>query len=962
MNVRRIALGVSFVCCVSLLGQPATPPRQVGNSQTSNQVAILSAKADNAMIILHVEGQNFCASPIVKLNSATLLLSGTPTTTQLDALLPAGIPAGSYQMQVTCGSASNQVALFDTTLGAAGPQGLKGDKGDQGLVGPKGDPGATGAQGATGLKGDPGASGPQGSKGDTGATGAVGPQGAVGPAGPIGPSGAQGPQGFVALPYDGATTTVGQAFVVNASEFNATPIAGRGRGVGVTGWSAEGVGLFGVASAIESFDPNAFRLTGVVAKGDKYGLIAAGGTAPLRLLPSSSMGIPTGSHAAGELYVDQTGVLFYFDGTKWTNGTGPQGPAGPEGPTGPQGPAGAVGPQGLKGDTGAAGSKGDPGFVTLPYQSIVDYGGPALFVENSGGDALSGRSHTSNGVWGFGSTNGVMGQGQTGVIGYTTAIGRNYGALGTLASGVEAHGDNGDGITAVSTSSGSRGAYIVSEKGLGLVAAGAIAPLKLVPGSSLGAPPVDGTHTAGEFYVDLGGKLFYFDGASWNDGVGPQGPKGDTGASGPQGLKGDTGPQGPAGLNGVDGAAGPQGPKGDPGPQGPAGSVTLPYNGSASSSEPAFRINSTSPYGTAIYGFGYFGVVGGGTSYGVLGTANPGASAGVFGQGVDHAGVIGIVGEGGFTAPGAAVAGMSLGSDTRPGVYGSSTAGVGVSGISTTGAGVTGQTQSHIGVYGNSTDAGSVAVYGDTTNGTAMAAHSTSGDGLYAASTSGRGAFITSDTKEGLVAYSRDGTGVLAETNTMTQPALVASSPSNSASGRAGVFWGKIESNGAISGASKNFKIDDPIDPENKFLYHTSVESPDMMNIYNGNVVLDDKGEATIQLPDWFEALNKDFRYQLTCIHGFAPVYIDEEIAGNHFKIAGGKAGMKVSWTVTGIRHDKFADAHRTPVEEAKSVEEQGKYLHAEEFGQPNERSIGFAEMEKLRVEASRRAVKPEQQ
>ena len=81
-----------------------------------------------------------------------------------------------------------------------------------------------------------------------------------------------------------------------------------------------------------------------------------------------------------------------------------------------------------------------------------------------------------------------------------------------------------------------------------------------------------------------------------------------------------------------------------------------------------------------------------------------------------------------------------------------------------------------------------------------------------------------------------------------------------------------------------------------------------MMNIYNGNVTLDDKGEATVQMPDYFQALNQDFRYQLTAIGAPGPnLYIAEEIANNQFKIAGGQPGSKVSWQVTGIRHDPYS-------------------------------------------------------
>jgi len=103
-----------------------------------------------------------------------------------------------------------------------------------------------------------------------------------------------------------------------------------------------------------------------------------------------------------------------------------------------------------------------------------------------------------------------------------------------------------------------------------------------------------------------------------------------------------------------------------------------------------------------------------------------------------------------------------------------------------------------------------------------------------------------------------------------------------------------------------------------------------MKNIYDGVVVLDDNGEATVTLPDWFQALNKDFRYQLTCIGSWAQVYISEEINNNTFKIAGGKPGMKVSWMVTGIRHDPWAERHRIKVEKTK--QKKGTYLFPEYY------------------------------
>ena len=115
-----------------------------------------------------------------------------------------------------------------------------------------------------------------------------------------------------------------------------------------------------------------------------------------------------------------------------------------------------------------------------------------------------------------------------------------------------------------------------------------------------------------------------------------------------------------------------------------------------------------------------------------------------------------------------------------------------------------------------------------------------------------------------------------------------------------------------------------------------------MMDVYNGVVRLDARGQAWVNLPDYFEALNRDFRYQLTSIGAPAPnLYVAREVSGNRFKIAGGRPGGKVSWQVTGIRHDAYANAHRIPVEEVKPSAEQGYYLHPEAYGQGESRRVG---------------------
>jgi hypothetical protein len=154
-----------------------------------------------------------------------------------------------------------------------------------------------------------------------------------------------------------------------------------------------------------------------------------------------------------------------------------------------------------------------------------------------------------------------------------------------------------------------------------------------------------------------------------------------------------------------------------------------------------------------------------------------------------------------------------------------------------------------------------------------------------------------------------------------------------STSGRAGVFSGKVFVSGQINKAALAFQIDHPLDPENKYLLHSGVESPDMKNVYDGIAQLDEDGSAWIEMPGWFGEFNGDCRYQLIAIGGSAPdLHVAEEISENRFRIGGGTAGMKVSWQVTGIRKDAWPERNRIVVEEDKPEEARGTYLHPEAF------------------------------
>jgi hypothetical protein len=158
----------------------------------------------------------------------------------------------------------------------------------------------------------------------------------------------------------------------------------------------------------------------------------------------------------------------------------------------------------------------------------------------------------------------------------------------------------------------------------------------------------------------------------------------------------------------------------------------------------------------------------------------------------------------------------------------------------------------------------------------------------------------------------------------------------------AGYFAGNVNVTGTVVKSKEEVKVDHPLDPENKFLVHSGVGSSEMLNIYNGNALLGKDGTVVVELPEWFEAYNKDFRYQLTPVGSPAMLYIAEKIKNNSFKIAGGTEGLEVSWQITGVRKDSFASKNPIENEVKKNEIEKGFYLHPESFGVNPEKSIEY--------------------
>lgn len=169
--------------------------------------------------------------------------------------------------------------------------------------------------------------------------------------------------------------------------------------------------------------------------------------------------------------------------------------------------------------------------------------------------------------------------------------------------------------------------------------------------------------------------------------------------------------------------------------------------------------------------------------------------------------------------------------------------------------------------------------------------------------------------------------------------------------------WYGVFANGD-SGASgfKTFQIDHPLDPENKYLRHYSMESPEVLNMYRGNVNLDANGEAIVTLPAYFDEININFSYHLTPIGAQANLYVKDEIQGNQFKIAGGQPHQKISWQVFAERNDLYAQQNsvKKMPEMDKKPEDKGLYVQPELYNQPESKSI-FA-----RYKADPSKVKPE--
>jgi hypothetical protein len=302
--------------------------------------------------------------------------------------------------------------------------------------------------------------------------------------------------------------------------------------------------------------------------------------------------------------------------------------------------------------------------------------------------------------------------------------------------------------------------------------------------------------------------------------------------------------------------------------------------------------------GTAASGIGVRAVSGGDGVYAL----STGSGDGVYaystnGRGVEASGTdAGVLGTG-------TVAGVK-GGGTTYGVYGTS----GSYGVFGTGG---------IGVEGNGTTYG---VFGDS-SGKGVEGHSSSGNGVYAQSSTGD---AISATTGGTYA-----SGIYAE---------------NTGAGDAAYLEGPVYISGGCTGCTgpSALHIDDPLDPTHKYLNHASVVSSQQLDVYSGNVRTNGKGFATVHMPRWFQALNRSFRYQLTSLSGLQQVAVAKEMHHNRFTIQSQRPHSKVSWQVSAVRHDRYAQANPTRVIVSKAKADQGKYVHPQVYGKPKRDALGY--------------------
>jgi len=131
-------------CLASVLA--FVTPSPADQKPTPNQLVITRVEVDVGALEISITGNNFCASPEVKVGGATVAAAASGN--QILAALPAFVADGEILLTVDCKRGNDGFDAWDLTIGAGGEAGPTGPTGETGATGPTG---ATGATGATGT-------------------------------------------------------------------------------------------------------------------------------------------------------------------------------------------------------------------------------------------------------------------------------------------------------------------------------------------------------------------------------------------------------------------------------------------------------------------------------------------------------------------------------------------------------------------------------------------------------------------------------------------------------------------------------------------------------------------------------------------------------------------------------------------------------------------------------------------
>lgn len=357
---------------------------------------------------------------------------------------------------------------------------------------------------------------------------------------------------------------------------------------------------------------------------------------------------------------------------------------------------------------------------------------------------------------------------------------------------------------------------------------------------------------------------------------------------------------------------------------GTSGKGVLGLADAASGNTMGVEGTSSSPTGRGVNGIANSLT---GTNYGVHGLSSSPTGYGVYGlSGASTGSAVGTAGSTNSPA-GRAVQGTATGTGTGTS-YGGYFTSASTNGRAVFGS-ATGTTSDNFGGYFLSSGPAGYGIRAENTNtgtGTSYGVYGESNG-----STTSYGGYFTASgsTARGVYALASGSTGVNYGVRGQT----------SSATGFA------VYGVGDVGGTSKSFVIDHPQDPANKYLRHYCAEGPAPLNIYQGEVTTDSKGFAWIELPSYYESLNKNAKIQLTVVdesEDFVMVKVSKRVQNGRFQIRTSKPNVEVFWEVKAERNDPYMQAHPPRVEYDKEGDEKGKYQHPEVHGMPASMGIDY--------------------